>query len=198
MKTKIFAAFILSVVLIALSGCNNDIQPKTKSETVKSDTEFAASAVNENAEKSAETYAFPFAFTAEDFYGNAVTEASLGEKELFFVHYWGTWCPPCVAEMPELAGVAKEYGERVGFIGLLDDYGSNVSGAINIMDSAGIPQSFIMVDAENKDLQELLSMVKSGYVPTTIIIDKDGNMLGGQLIGVYGEQYGTTLEQLLD
>lgn len=141
--------------------------------------------------------AFPFAFAAEDLYGNPVTEKSLGEKRLFFVHYWATWCPPCVGEMPELAEIAVGYSGEVGFFALLDDYTSNADGAVTIAQSAGVPDSFIMVDAGAPGLEGLRSMLDSGYVPTTVLIGPDGGMLGSQLIGSYGKKYADVLDEYL-
>jgi len=146
--------------------------------------------------KSAETFPFPYKFTAKDLYGNTVTEKSLGEKELFFVHYWATWCGPCVNEMPELAKIAEEYGDRVGFLALLADYGSAAKTAIRIAESSGI--SFVMVDANTKELQELLKKVQSGYVPTTILIDGEGNIVGEQIIGSYGSGYASYIDEALE
>ena len=140
-------------------------------------------------------FAFPYPFAAKDLYGNDVTDASLGNKELFFVHYWATWCGPCVNEMPDLAKVAEKYADRVGFIALLDDYSTSKDAAIRITESAGIP--FIMVDAYHDDFQTLCMMVQSGYVPTTILIDKNGNIIGEQLIGAFGEGYGRLIEDAL-
>ena len=140
---------------------------------------------------------FPIEFTAKDLYGNLVTEETLGEKQLFFVHLWGTWCPPCVAEMPDLAVVAREFSDRVGFLGLLDDYSSNLSGAINIAESSDIPDTFIMVDARIPEMLELLSLVHTGYVPTTVIFTAGGEMFE-PLIGAYGLEYSTVLNAILE
>ena len=35
------------------------------------------------------------------------------------VNIWGTWCRPCVAEVPELVDFAAKAGERVGVVGVL-------------------------------------------------------------------------------
>ncbi len=34
--------------------------------------------------------------------------------KLLIVHYWATWCPPCVSEFPDLARFWKEYGRKPG------------------------------------------------------------------------------------
>jgi thiol-disulfide isomerase/thioredoxin len=140
-------------------------------------------------------FAFPYVFSAEDLYGRTVTEKSLGEKEIFFVHYFATWCPPCVRETPDLAVIAKRYGDKVGFIALLDDYQDNKAGAVRLAESAGI--SFIMVDAGHRDFKTLLSMVQSGYVPTTILIGRDGKVIGEQIVGAKGLGYASFIDRAL-
>ena len=140
---------------------------------------------------------FPFAFAAEDLYGNPVTEEALGEKQLFFVHFWATWCPPCVAEMPDLAKIAKDYSAEVGFIALLADYSDNLEGAKNLTESADIPATFIMIDANTPELAPLLAMLQTGYVPTSIVLNLEGELVEQQLIGAYGEKYAEILDSLL-
>ena len=141
------------------------------------------------------TFAFPYAFSAEDIYGRTVTETSLGEKELFLVHYFATWCPPCVRELPDLANIANRYGGRGGFIALLDDYKTNKAAAVRLAQNAGI--SFIIVDAEHNDFRTLLRMVRSGYVPTTILIGRDGKVIGEQIVGAYGPGYAGFIDRAL-
>ena len=138
---------------------------------------------------------FPFQFTAQDLYGNTVTEADLGDKEVFFVHYWATWCPPCIAEMPEIGQIVEQYSDRVGFIGLLDDYDTSRDIAVQIKESSNA--MFLNVDAYNPDLRDLVMMAQSGYVPTTVIIDRNGNMIGDQIIGAFGLGYATFLDAAL-
>lgn len=32
-----------------------------------------------------------------------------------FIHFWGTWCPPCVKEFPHIAAIANSYRARDDF-----------------------------------------------------------------------------------
>ena len=141
-------------------------------------------------------FTFPYQFSAVDLYGNAVNETSLGEKEVFFVHLWGTWCPPCIAEMPDLGELVREYGDRVGFLGLLTDYESNLSAAIDIVQSSGVPDSFLMIDAFEPSVSGLNDMLQSGYVPTTVLISADGPI--EQIVGALGMAYAAKIDNLLD
>jgi thiol-disulfide isomerase/thioredoxin len=34
------------------------------------------------------------------------------------VNIWGSWCPPCMVEAPELARVSREFQDRVQFLGV--------------------------------------------------------------------------------
>ena len=35
--------------------------------------------------------------------------------EVILLHFWATWCPPCIGELPILAGLAADYAGRDGF-----------------------------------------------------------------------------------
>jgi len=145
---------------------------------------------------SPEASSFPFRFTAQDLYGDTVTEAALGDKEIFFVHLWATWCPPCIAEMPELGQVVEMYSDRVGFFGLLLDYDTDRDAALRIKESSGA--NFLNVDANLPDFRELMRLVESGFVPTTILIDREGNVIGDQIIGARGLGYAVDLDAALN
>jgi cytochrome c biogenesis protein CcmG/thiol:disulfide interchange protein DsbE len=47
----------------------------------------------------------------------ALSAAAPGRPML--VNVWGTWCRPCVAEVPELVAFAEKAGDRVGLVGVL-------------------------------------------------------------------------------
>jgi thiol-disulfide isomerase/thioredoxin len=138
---------------------------------------------------------FPTDFSAVDLYGNPVTPQTLGEKEVFLIYYWATWCGACVQGLPDLVSLAENYGDRVGFIGLLDDYSSNLSGAVNIMNSVGMPDNFVMIDARLNSVRPMLQMVSTGYVPSTAFLYDGGT--DGPHIGALGNEYARIIDRLL-
>jgi len=129
------------------------------------------------AQTSGSTGRFPIPFQAVDLYGNNVNENFWGEKQYFFIYDTATWCGPCVQGMPTLAQVARDFGDRVGFLALVDDYSTNLSGAIRITENAGIPRNFIFVDAGLESMQRILALVDTGSIPSAVIIDRNGNRM---------------------
>ena len=138
---------------------------------------------------------FPFEFTTTDLGGNQVSDATLEERELFFVYFWTTWCPACVNSMPGLAQLANEFDDRVGFISLLGDYATARDTAVRITRDAEVP--FITVDAHLPQLSELLQLVQSGFLPTSVIIDANGDVVGSQIVGGGTDRIRTAIEDAL-
>ena len=191
---KIIVMILAVVMVLGVAGCRTSIPGDSNDSGGVAANETADTASVEAQENSSTGFILPYEFTAVDIYGNTVTNETLGEKQMFFVHLWATWCPPCIREMPDLAILAHEYKDSVGFIGLLDDF-DNAEGAINIKGSAGIPDWFVALDANDPSLASLLEMVKSGFVPTTVLITEDG--VSEQIIGALGTGYAEHLEKLL-
>jgi len=169
-------------------------------EPEESDPEPAPDTTAEPADATAEppregTFVFPFNFSTEDLYGGTVTHEALGYKEAFFVYLWTTWCPSCVDAMPYLAQLAEAYGDRVGFISLLGDFDTAGDTAIRIKEDAGVP--FITVDANYDGLQDLLALVRSGFVPTSVVIGQDGTVVGEQIVGSGIDRFQAAIEYAL-
>ena len=58
--------------------------------------------------------------------GERVDRSSL-EGRPFVLNFWATWCIPCAQEHPALLEVARRYGDRIQFYGVL--YGDDTDKA---------------------------------------------------------------------
>lgn len=41
--------------------------------------------------------------------------------EVILINFWATWCPPCIAELPDLEELYKDYGDKVNFFFVSDE-----------------------------------------------------------------------------
>lgn len=131
-------------------------------------------------------------FTVIDLNSNAVTADVFADYDMTVVNVWGTFCGPCINEMPVLAKLAEEYAEKnVQFIGLVGD-------AIN---SSGEPDAEIIAEAKEIVAQtgaDYLHLVPIGNLaaylmpqisafPTTIFVDSEGAQVGYAFAGALNE-----------
>ena len=129
---------------------------------------------------------------------NEVTDSIFKEKDLTVVNIWGTFCTPCVEEMPELGEWAKEMPDNVQIVGLIcdiegDDDETHKELAKKIMEKANA--GFTQIIANN-DFNSILDWVTG--VPTTLFVDKEGNITGKPVIGAYVSVYKKFVEDYLD
>lgn len=136
-------------------------------------------------------------FVAQDIYGNEYTNELFAGKDLTVINIWGTFCGPCVNEMPELGEWSKAMPENVQIIGLVSDIysvddASTIETAKQIAEATGADFPHLIA---YPDLADLLSI--SPYVPTTIFVDSQGRMVGEPVIGAYVAQYKAFVEEYL-
>ncbi|MFT3985949.1 MAG: TlpA disulfide reductase family protein [Lachnospiraceae bacterium] len=115
-------------------------------------------------------------FTAMDFEGNTVDQALIAGADLTVLNIWGTFCGPCIQEMPDLGELAEEYaGTGVQIVGI----------AVDVYDEEGIRTAQTIIDETGADYlhllptQELYDIYLSGVsaVPTTVLVDKNGTIV---------------------
>jgi len=74
----------------------------------------------ENPRRARENFAPEFSFTSAD--GEYITLEDLKGK-VVMLDFWGTWCPPCVASVPELKNLYRRYSkEQFVLIGISSDF----------------------------------------------------------------------------
>lgn len=171
MKKKRLRAILLTVVLVAaLCSCGKEEKPK--------DTE-----VSESTQGPADTSgeALFGEFEAETIDGESVTQDIFGQSKLTMVNIWGTFCGPCIQEMPELGEISRSYDTgEFQMIGLISDVMEpQDADAKEIIDSTQADYVHLIA---SPDLQRnILSRVS--VVPTTVFVDADGNQVGEAYAG---------------
>lgn len=126
-------------------------------------------------------------FTVLDADGNAVRLSDLFGKPIV-LNFWASWCPPCQSEMPEFNRIYEEVGEEVTFVmvDLVDGQRETRESGMQYIEEQGF--SFpVYFDTE----QDAASVYGIGPLPTTILIDQDGNIV----TGAQGAIDGATLQK---
>ncbi|MDE6846580.1 MAG: TlpA family protein disulfide reductase [Lachnospiraceae bacterium] len=192
---------ILLIAVMLMTGCGKASDNTAAESNSEADTEsIAAEDVTEESTGSeqADSGSKISAFTAKDLDGNTVTESIFGDKDLTVVNIWGTFCGPCVREMPELGAWAKDMPDNVQLIGLVIDIAGDEDTehhdlAVSIMQNA--EADFTQIIA-NQDFADILKDVYG--VPTTMFVDKDGNIVGDSIIGADVDGYKKFVEDYLN
>ena len=88
--------------------------------------------------------------------------------KVVLINFWATWCPPCVAEMPSLQNLYKDYGGKVEFMFVAQDKLVKVKSFMQKKEY-NFPVYF--------NLTEPPSLLTSKTIPTTYIINKKGEIV---------------------
>lgn len=99
--------------------------------------------------------------------GNEVSLADFKGKPIF-INLWATWCPPCIAEMPSINKLQEYLGDDVAFVMLSLDKNFEKAKAFNKRKGYHFP----IYELANT----LPEMYQSPSIPTTFIIDANGNL----------------------
>lgn len=98
-------------------------------------------------------------------------------SEVTLINFWGTFCGPCIREMPALGEIARERAGQVQIIGVIVDCGSpeeyTFYDAVNIINSTGA--SYTHAFASGTLAGRYLQYIDA--VPTSIFVDEGGNVL---------------------
>lgn len=148
-------------------------------DSFKTDTKIAKIIATIEQEKRA-SVGQPFIdFTAPDTDGNELTLSSLiGKTDYLLIDFWASWCGPCIKSLPSLKALYNKHkGNHFAIIGVsLDSKKDDWIGAIN---------KFQLTWTNVSDLKKWDSypaqLYAVSFIPTTILLDKTGNIVGRNL-----------------
>ena len=89
-------------------------------------------------------------------------------NEVVFLNFWATWCPPCVAELPEIQKLYEKWGDKVFFMLVTNEKPEVVKA---FMEKHGYVLPVFYIGTE---IPETLA---HSSLPTTFIINKDGKVM---------------------
>ncbi|OQA14510.1 MAG: Thiol-disulfide oxidoreductase ResA [Firmicutes bacterium ADurb.Bin356] len=132
-------------------------------------------------------------FETTDIYGETFTQELFSDYKLTMVNIWGTFCGPCINEMPELGEIAKEYSEKgVKIVGIVVDATDN-SGKIVDSQVELAKELVEKTGAEYTHLLPSVDLIKArlarvSAIPHTLFVDKDGFLVGKAVTGSQSKQ----------
>ena len=94
-----------------------------------------------------------------------------------------------------MASIADEFSDRVGFFTILIDAERDSRSAINILEDANA--QFLTLKENDNVFEVLAGFFASGYIPESVIFDRDGNVVDS-IVGGDANAYRTMLESALN
>jgi thiol-disulfide isomerase/thioredoxin len=92
------------------------------------------------------------------------------ENKVVFVNFWATWCPPCIAEMPDINDLYTEMSDKdIEFV------------LISVDDEFQKAKDFVKKKGFDFPIFQLASplpqVYESSSIPTTYVISPDGKIV---------------------
>ena len=160
-------------------------------ELAKLEKESAASESSDNASsKSDESTGVFQGFKGKDLDGNDVDDSLFAKNKVTVVNFWFSGCKPCVGELSklnELNEKLKEMGGEVVGINTdtLDNNEAGIKEAKEILKAQGASYKNLTFDS-NSTVGKYAGNIMA--FPTTVLVDKDGNIVGEPFMGGIDDQ----------
>lgn len=164
---KIVPTLVAIMITISLAACNTN------------NTDTSKKTANETAQDNL----FP-KFTGTDFNNNTVDNTLFNKNEVTLLNFWFNGCSACVNEMPALEDLNKKLQKKgAELIGINVEAGSSeksLSKAKEILAKQGVTYRNLFISGGQK-AQEYIEKIFA--FPTTIMVDKSGNIIGDPITG---------------
>ena len=174
MKKKILILGMALMLAAGISACNASSKTSSsESTTTESKQADAKAEDSKQAESDKEDKKFP-EFTAKTVSGEDISSDLFKDSKLTVVNVWGSWCGPCVQEIPELQKLYESMKDKdVNVIGLAQDAGTDLDAVKEIIDKNKVTYQNIVPEGATEDF--VMSIMA---FPTTFFVDSDRNIVG--------------------
>ncbi len=125
--------------------------------------------------------------------------------KITIINFWGTWCTPCVAELPYFNQIAQEYGEQVAVYAIHTDWGF-----ADLADAPFTAPPYIaeyypdspitfLVDQSVDGMEAYYTMLGGrGTYPYTVILDESGIITKVFVSSLHYEDLKSAVEEILN
>ena len=160
-----------------------------------------AASANSDTPDSSNSDASPFKnFSGKDFDGNAVDGSLFSNNAVTVINFWFNGCKPCVAELSKLNElndtIQSMGGEVIGInTETFDGNEAAMKEASSILESQGAKYRNFSIDSDS-DAGKYASDIMA--FPTTILVDRNGNIVGDPMLGGIDDQsnYDALMKQI--
>lgn len=132
-------------------------------------------------------------FTSKDMNGSSVSSDIFAKNKITMLNIWGTFCPPCIKEMPDLAKLNEANKSKgVGVVGIPIDIVDRMGNILarpkadgdEIIAKTGA--NYTHVVPSKGMMSGLLRNIQA--VPATIFVDKDGKIIDQVYLGARSQK----------
>ena len=175
---KLFVLGMAIMMAGAISACNAGNKTANESVSTESQVNSSESADSKKADESKATdskkedVSFP-EFSAKTVEGGEISNDVFKDSKLTVVNVWGSWCGPCVQEIPELQKLSENMKDKnVNVIGIAQDAGSNFQAVKEVLDKSKVTYQNIIPSGPTEDFVMSLQAF-----PTTFFVDSQGKIV---------------------
>ncbi|GAB5466403.1 MAG: hypothetical protein Kapaf2KO_18390 [Candidatus Kapaibacteriales bacterium] len=197
MKMKRIIIPLLAVIaagsILAYASIDSDEKNNTSDLAMAATSTSGAIYSVESVEKPAKGSAPDF--TWKDEKGKSVSFSEYSKNKVVFLNFWGTWCPPCRKEIPDIVRISKELKDKDFVImGVALERGNSPEDKLKkYMNSQGITYHNFLQN--ERELSQAYGGITS--VPTTFIINKEGQIVE-KIVGMRSyEAFMTSINKVL-
>ncbi|MEU8568601.1 TlpA disulfide reductase family protein [Streptomyces pathocidini] len=119
------------------------------------------------------------------------------QGKVLVLNVWGSWCPPCRAEMPHLVKVAKDTkADGVEFVGI-NTRDSSKPPAQKFEKEFAVPYPSLYDPMGKLMLRFPAGSLNPKAIPSTVIVDREGRIAARALKALGEDELRKTLEPLI-
>ncbi|MEE6249152.1 MAG: TlpA disulfide reductase family protein [Bdellovibrionota bacterium] len=105
---------------------------------------------------------------------NSTLNLSEIESKITFVHFWASWCSPCIDEFPSLVKLAKDFPENLSIVAISLDENKNEFDAFLQSLEIKPMNNFLIIRDDNYEYADKVGTEK---LPETFILDKNKKLI---------------------